>query len=624
MKSNLFFSIALIGWCGFAGALRAQENSIQLRVDATEAPRQILRAKLVIPVKAGPLTLLYPKWLPGEHGPTGPITDLTGLKFSAQGAPIQWERDPLDLYAVNLDVPAHASSIEVSLDFLLPPQGDGFTGGASATERLVVLNWNQVVLYPKGKSARELTYRPELKLPASWKFGSALSVENESGNSIRFSSVTLEQLVDSPLIAGAHLRTIELNPGAGVSHKLHLAADSEAAVAMPPEFQAGLARLVAETGALFGDRPYRKYHFLLAMSDHIAHFGLEHHESSDNRTPERMLLEEELRNDWAGLLPHEIVHAWNGKYRRPADMITTDFHQPIKTDMLWVYEGLTTYLGELLTVRSGLWSTELFRDAVALTAARLDHQAGRNWRPLSDTAIAAQLLFPSRTDGRAWRRGVDFYAEGWLIWLEADVVIRQQTSGRRSLNDFCKKFFGGSGGTPKVVPYTFTDLVSALNEIAEYDWTNFFRTRIYNVAPHAPLGGISGSGWRMVYNDQRSKYVKLLESTQKIADASFSIGLTIKEDGTIQDVIPGMPAHVAGVGPGTKLLGVNGRRWSPEILRDAIQAAKNTGHLELLIENSGYFKNYKLNYKDGERYPNLEKDNSKPDLLSEILSPLSK
>ena len=446
-----------------AASTFSQDAPIKLDVDATDAPRKILHARLRIPAQPGKLTLLYPKWIPGEHAPTGPITDLVGIKMSAAGRPVEWQRDAEDMFAFHLEVPQGANAVEVSLDFLLPPNANGFSSGASATAQLLVLTWNHVVLYPKGAKAGTLQYAATLRLPNGWKFGTALPLANESANGTEFAPVSLETLVDSPVLTGAHFRTVDLSPGAKPSHSLHIAADSAAALEMKPEDEAHFRHLVAETGALFGARHYRNYHFLLTLSDHVAHFGLEHHESSDNRQPEKYLTDPDPLKLMALLLPHEMTHSWNGKYRRPAGLVTPDFHQPMKTELLWVYEGLTDYLGNVLATRCGLWTNENFREDLALSAAMLDYQAGRIWRSLADTTVAAQLLYPARPEGTAWRRSVDFYPEGDLIWLEADVLIRQKTQGRRSLDDFCKQFHGGENSPPKIIPYTLDDVLAQLN-----------------------------------------------------------------------------------------------------------------------------------------------------------------
>jgi predicted metalloprotease with PDZ domain len=624
MRSSNGFLIRTAGYLltAASASLFAQNTPITLRVDATDATRKNLHARMQFAAKPGPLTLLYPKWIPGEHGPNGPVTDLVGLKMTAAGKPLNWLRDADDMFAFHVEVPTGASEVQVSLDFLLPPSSGEFSSGASATSQLLDLSWNQVLLYPKGATASELQYAAALRLPAGWKYGTALPLASESSDELQFSPVSLETLVDSPVIAGAHFRSVELAPNTKPSHWLDIVADSAAALEIKPEDVGHYSHLVAETGALFGARHYRQYHFLLTLSEHVAHFGLEHHESSDNRQSENYLTDGDSRNLGAYLLTHEMTHSWNGKYRRPAGLATPDFHQPMKGELLWVYEGLTDYLGAVLATRCGLWTNGNFREYLALEAARLDRQGGRSWRPLADTTIAAQLLYLARPEGAAWRRGVDFYEEGDLIWLEADVLIRNQTGGRRSLDDFCQKFHGGESGPPKVVTYTLDDVLAALNEIAPYDWRQFFQTRVYAANPRAPLGGIESSGWRLGYTNTVPDRLKTAETLRKFTDLSFSLGLSLKEDGIILDVIPDSAADKAGLGAAMKLLAVNGRHWTPEILRAAVKTARtNSAPIELLVENEDYFKTAKLDYHEGEKYPLLERDASKPDLLSEILKP---
>ncbi len=606
---------------------------ITLVVDATEAPRKIFHARLTIPAKPGPLTLLYPKWIPGEHGPTGPIADLAGLKLSAAGKSIAWRRDTTDMFTFHCDVPAEVAAVEVSLDYLSPATAEGFSSGASATAQMTVVSWNQVLLYPAGPRTDDLTYASTLRLPAGWQFGTALPVAGEEGDAgktkgdvgktVRFKPVSLTTLVDSPVIAAALFRVVPLNPGSDPPHEIDIAADSAAALAMTPERVAAYGRLVDEALALFGATHYRDYHFLYTLSDHTAHFGLEHHESSDDRVKERTLLDPDMWRRYASLLPHEFVHSWNGKYRRPADLTTPDYEKPMESDLIWVYEGLTDYLGYVLTARSGLETAEQVREELASIAAEMDHHPGREWRPLVDTAIAAQILYGVRPDWSSWRRGVDFYHEGVLIWLEADVIIRRQTSGSRSLDDFCRRFHGGASGAPKVVTYTADDVYAALNAVAPYGWKKFFADRVYAAPTRAPLGGVLGSGFRLAYHDERTDYAKSIEEAEKKVDCSSSIGITLKKDtGEILDTIPGMAAAAAGIGPGMRLVAVNGRRYSADVLRDALRATKiSSGSLELLVENAEYYKTYALNYHDGDRYPALERDPSLPDLLGEILRP---
>jgi predicted metalloprotease with PDZ domain len=611
--------LATLLCCMLAGA----QDTIRINLDATDAPRRLFHVRMAIPAKPGAMTLLYPEWIPGEHGPTGPITDLAGLKITANGQTIPWKRDSVNLYAFHLAVPAGAAAIDVAFDFISPPDTSGFSSGASATTELAVLNWNQFLLYPQGASPDQLRYQASLKVPNAWRYGTALPIARESGQEIEFQPAPLTTLIDSPVSAGSHYRTIQLGNDGSIAHYLHLAADSDRALEIMPDELEHYKNLVTQTGLLFGSRHYRSYHFLLTLSDHVASFGLEHHESSDDRVAERSLIDESLRKISASLLPHEFVHSWNGKYRRPAGLVTADYSQPMKGDLLWIYEGLTNYLGEILTPRSGLFTKDEFRDALARVAAELDQKSGRTWRPLADTAVAAQRLYGARDDYADLRRGVDFYDEGTLIWLEADVLIRQLSGGAKSLDDFCKLFHGGPGGAPALKSYTFEDVVTALNAVQPNDWAEFLRTRVEATQPRAPLGGIENSGWKLVYDGTRSDVWKAFEDEHHGADLAYSLGLYIKDDGTVSDVSLGRPAQKAGIAPDMKVIAVNNRRFNLTILREAIQHATAAPEpIELLVRSGEYYSVHKVDYHGGEKYPHLERDSAKPDILSQIIEPL--
>jgi predicted metalloprotease with PDZ domain len=610
-----------------ARAFAAGAAPMTLDVDATDFPRKVLHARLVIPAKPGALKLYYAKWIPGEHGPTGPVNDLAGIQIKAGGKNIPWKRDDLDMYAIGCDVPQGAESVEVSLDFL-SSAGKSFSGGVCATEKLGVLSWNYVLLYPAGRTIREATCRASVRLPRDWKLGTALHVASRQGDRTEFTPVSLETLVDSPVLCGVHLREVPIGP-APPPHSIVMACDSAAGLELSPELKANYDRLVTEAGALFGNRRYDSYRFLLTLSERVDHFGLEHHASSDNRAPERVLIDDDIRKGGlAALLPHEFVHSWNGKYRRPADMVTPTFQDPLRTRLLWVYEGLTEYLGFVLTTRSGLWKEEQMRDVWAMVAESARNQRGRTWRPLDDTAAAAQLLYESSDAWQKWRRGTDFYDEGALVWLEIDTIIRRETKNQKSLDDFCRRFVAAEPNTPAgtVKPYTVDDVIADLNAVAPYDWRGLITRRVSQPDPEPPLAGLAASGWKLRYADKPSEFQKEIEKSDNITIEAATIGVVLKEDGTVQDVVPDKPAHRAGVGPGMKVIAVNGRKLSPEALRDAIEATgdkEKPGRIELLCENDEFYRTFPLDYHDGSRYPRLERDESKPDLLSSILKPLA-
>ncbi len=623
MKLSSILGVVCVLFCSLF-SWSATPPTVTISVDATSAPRKIFHASLKIPATPGDLTLYYPKWIPGEHAPDGPVTDLAGLKFTAGGKTLKWRRDLLDGFTLHVEVPAGETEVAAELDFLSPAMFEGgFSAGSSATDKMAVISWNQVLLYPKGWKSDDLTYVATLKLPAGWKYGTPLpiastSLTGDNGDTqITFQPASLTTLVDSPVITGEFLKIVKLADDPLV--EMDVAADSAAALAPPQEVWDHYKNLVEQANKLFGAHHYRDYHFLFSLSDHVAHFGLEHHESDDSRIDERGLVDETARKMEASLLPHEYVHSWNGKYRRPADLATPDYQQPMQDDLLWVYEGLTNYLGTVLTARSGLLTPEQARDDLGLTAAALDHTPGRTWRNLQDTADAAPQLYFSPHAWESWRRSVDFYDEDTLNWLWADVIIRQQSKGKKSLDDFCKLFHGAPSTGPMLKTYTFDDVVNALNQVVAYDWRGFWTERLTNHGPGAPLGGIEGSGWKLVYDDVPSEMERGGEGGGHVNGGVYSIGLELREDGTITDTIEGMPAALAGIGPGMKLIAVNGRQYSPEVLRDALRAGKSgIAPLELLVENTDYYKTYKLDYHGGERYPHLVRDESKPDLLSEI------
>ena len=593
--------------CG--GAALSAEN-IQLTVDATKTPEKLLHAKVVMPAKPGEMTVYFPKWIPGGHGPQGPITELTGLKFEADGKVVPWQRDLLDVFTFHVKVPEGASHLEASYDVIEPE-------GYSATDKLTVLEWNEALLYPAGATSSDITFEAKLILPEGWKFGTALPVASQSGNEVTFKPISLELLVDSPVIAGQYYRSYDLTPpGEPIHHEIDLVADSEDALNMSPELHKDLTNLVAESGKLFGTRHYRDYHFLLTLSDHVAHFGLEHHESNDSRLPERTFLTPAGPALVGSLLPHEFVHSWNGKFRRPADLATPDFQKPMEDDLLWGYEGLTEYLGPLLAARSGLFTPEQYREYLANTAAGMGPgRPGRNWRPLVDTATAVAGFGYGGRGWTSWRRSVDYYDEGNLMWLEVATIIHQVTNGQKSIDDFCHVFHGGANNGPQLKTYTLEQLVQALNSVAPYDWAGFFQKHVYSIAPGMPEGGIENAGWKVAFDTRPVNF----PGRHGDAGYLYSIGLQLGPDGTVTDSVVGGPAFNAGISSGMKVAGVNGRLFTPDLLTDAIKDAKaGSTPISLLVINDDYYRNTTINYHDGLRYPHLVREEGKPDYLSDL------
>jgi len=590
-------------------------GTIALALDVRETPRKLLHARETLTVTPGALTLVYPKWIPGEHAPDGPIDDLVALTFTSGGKSIPWRRDPVDLFAFHVDVPPGVTTLDASFDFLPAIGQGGFSSASSDTAHLGIYSWNQVLLYPQGARTDDVMFRASIELPAGWKFGTALPVANQSGAKIDFQPVSLTTLVDSPVIAGEYLRVVPLD-GSSRPVEAALVGDTAASIDIPNDLTAKWKRLVQEADAMFGARHYSNYHFLLTLSDRVAHFGLEHHQSNDSRVPENSLREQNS----IGVVAHEYVHSWNGKYRRPAGLATPDFQQPMIGDLLWVYEGLTQYLGYVLAERSGIWSESYYKERLAQIAAFLDNEPGRRWRPLVDTTTAAQLLYFAPGQWTGYRRGVDFYDEGWLIWLDVDTAIRELTHGQKSIEDFCHLFHGGESSAPAVKPYTVDDVVAALNQVAPHDWKAFLGSRIYQVTQRAPLDGITRSGWRLVYNDTKNEYITAGDKER--VDATYSIGLHVRaSDGVVNDVALDSPAGKAGIGPGMQILAVNGLRYSADVLRNAIKESKMaSGPMSIEFQNDDIVKTVSLDYHGGIREPHLERDPSKPDMLAQVLA----
>jgi predicted metalloprotease with PDZ domain len=597
---------------------------ITISVDATHAPQRILHAKLEIPVRPGPLTLYYPKWMPADHSPDGPIPNVAGLKFSAGGKEIAWVQDDVDMYAFNLDIPAGVNSIQASLDFLISAPGPTIDFAASGSAKLFILMWNQVILYPKGWRATELTFQPSLTVPAGWKFNTSLPIAGQSADTITFSSVPLDLLVDSPVQSGEFVRVYPLNPGEKPPHEVDVVSDDPWALDIPPALVDNYKRLVAEASALYQSHHYRDYHFLLTLSDNVLPLGQEHHESSDDRVAERTLVDPSSRLLESGLFPHEFSHSWNGQYRRPGGLATPDFQTPMKGELLWVYEGLTEYLGTVLSARSGLTTPQQTRDYIALTASTMAHRAGRRWRSLQNTANAAQILYFSPPEWASYRRSVDFYPESVLIWLDVDTTIRKLTNNRRSMDDFCRVFYGPPDGQPTIKTYEFDDVVATLNQIAQHDWHSFLRERLDSTADTAPLGGINGGGWKLVYSDDANEFLSAGDAVSGGGDYTASIGLKVKGDGTVVDSIPGMPAFESGVSPYLRIIAVNGRAFSVDELNRAIAGSRSSaGTIVITATNTGAIETHEIHYQGGNRYPHLERVDGTADYLGDILKPLT-
>ena len=601
------------------------DSPIVLQVDASNVAQQIFRIEAIIPATPGKLTLLYPQWIPGNHGPSGPLNQLAGLRLSANGQPLEWTRDPVNMFAFHLTVPAGATAVQAQYQFLSPVEAS--QGRITMTSEMLGVQWQAMALYPAGRPTREIAVQPNLTLPAGWQFGSALEVQSQAataaGQQVAFKPLDLETLVDSPLFAGRHFKRIDLDPGATFPVHLNLVADSADSLEATPEQIAPHRALMQQAYKLFGSRHYRHYDFLLAQSDEFGGIGREHQQSSENGVKPGYFSDWDKTAPVRVLLPHELTHSWNGKFRRPAGQDTPDFNTPLENSLLWVYEGQTQYWGNVLAARSGLVDPLHMRDLFAATAARYDVAPGRSWRAMQDTTNDPVINARRPQGWSSWQRDEDYYMEGSLIWLEADTVIRELSGERRSLDDFARAFFGVQDGRTTALPYTFEDVVATLNTVQAYDWATFLRSRVDGHGPGAPLGGLARAGWKLVYRDTPTAFLKADEERSKSTDLTYSLGVVIDKDGKLGRLLWDGPAFRAGLSGNTTLLAVNGTAYTPKLLKAAIRAAKDSAQpINLLVRKGKQFRTVALDYHEGLKYPRLERIAGTPDRLTTILQPL--
>jgi len=598
-------------------------GEIHVAVDATDLDRRIVRVHETLSGVTPGTVLLYPQWLPGTHAPEGPIDRFAGLKITANGKPVPWTRDPVQVFAFHLAVPGGVKSIDIDFQYLSPTSGS--VGPLEISRDILMVEWNSVVLYPAGYFSRDIAVTASLTLPTGWKFGTALETESVNGPQATFKRTTFNTLIDSPVYAGSHSIQVDLDPGAAVPVRLDVFADREALLAITPEEVAAHRALVQQAYKLFGSHHYAHYDFLYSLSDKVQQQGLEHHQSSEDGSDPESFTEWTKTAYDRDLLPHEFTHSWNGKFRRPADLWTPNFNVPMRDSLLWVYEGQTEYWGEVLAARSGLMTQQQALDALAQKAAYYASEAGRQWRNVEDTTND-EIINPRRP--MSWpdyQRFEDYYEEGALIWLEADTLIRERSHGARSLDDFAKAFFGINDGSIITVTYTFADLVQALNRVEPYDWADFLHQRLDGIALPAPLEGIRRGGYQLVFTDTPSDLLKNSDEQRKRVTLSDSLGVIIDDEtGTIKSVRWSSPAFAAKLTEGTQILAVNGTPYSKDVLKDAITAAKKEKEpIELIVKTGDRFRVAVLDYHDGLRYPHLVRDEATPARLDDILAPRS-
>lgn len=596
-------------------------GTIALHVDASDTAQGIFRVHETVPVMAGPLTLLYPQWIPGNHSPSGPIAMLAGLRISAGGKPLAWQRDKYNVYAFHLDVPEGVRSIDAEFQYL-----SNRSGGFEITDRMLAMDWNRVALYPAGHYSRQIQFAPSLTLAPGWQFGTALETASRAGDTVAFKSVGFNDLVDSPVFAGQYFKRVALNPEGAAPVHLDIVADAPKYLQISDDQLAAHRALVTQALALFGSHHYDHYDFLFSLSDVLGGNGTEHHQSSANGVAADYFTAWKDNAPRRDLLAHEYSHSWNGKFRRPEDLWTPNFNVPMGDSLLWVYEGQTQYWGYVLTARAGLWSAQQFRDALAMVAANYDrNREGLAWRTLEDTTNDPTAARRANLPYRSWQMSEEYYSGGQLVWLAVDARLRALSDGKKSLDDFARAFFGMDNGSYVTRTYTRADVVAALDAVAHDDWDGFLRDRVNTLNP--PLAaGLAATGWKLVYTDTPStyekQYNKRAQSPRHLYNFVWSIGLTLDDKAQINDVRWDGPAFKAGVSTGATLVAVNGQTYSKDVLRDAIAAAKaDTAPIQLLLSYQGGHKTVAVDYHDGLQYPHLVRIDGTPDYLSQIIAP---
>jgi predicted metalloprotease with PDZ domain len=627
-KALLRPAVLLLGvlFAGKAGWTQEKPPAITLVVDATTISRKMLTIHESFPV-AGSSThtidMVYPEWIPGNHSPTGPIADLVNLRFSVNDQPVTWVRDPVDMFRFHLTVPAGTTILAADFNLVgAYVAGNDFAPGNTSTPVQGDVNWDQVILYPADTATDNVTVAASIKLPDGWSYATALPHPSQQAGSLHFDPVSLTNLVDSPLMCGSIMREFDITPkGVAQRHVIDLFEKSPDGLNMPPERIAAFTHLVSETGALFRSRHYTSYHFLVEAQSESSD-GLEHHQSSDDQIPELGMVSSSFAAEAGNLLAHEMIHSWNGKFRRPIGLTTSNYQQPMVGDLLWVYEGLTSYWAEVLATRAGLETEAQAQDRLALEQAEMETRTGRGWRSLQDVSRSAQLLYTASSQWTILRRSTDYYREGPLLWLQVDSVIREKSRGKRSLDDFAADFFGPPDGSIAVKPYTYEDLVGALNQVVALDWNSLLQNDLQATRPRPVSPGLEAAGWSVAYTDEPNQAATDAEIVSAQTDLSFSIGLVLDQEGTVLDIVPDSSAGRAGLAPATKVMGVNHRVYSADLLRQAIvHAETNHEPIHLLTFSDGYYTEFQVDYHGGLHSPHLMRIAGKPDLLTTIMRP---
>jgi predicted metalloprotease with PDZ domain len=588
-----------------------------LVLDARDVGRGLMTATMRMPVRPGPFIFVYPEWVPGEHGPTGPLADISQIKVSADGQTVAWHRDPVDMYAFHVDVPRGVHELHVQFTVLVN------SPDTMATPNLAVINWNRVLFYQNDTNSHHVWFKPSIILPQGWSYGTALPGAQQTGQRVDFSEVALNMLVDSPLDCGRYYQHIQLWRQGSAYQELDLFADAPQDLDISPKLIAKYERMTPEALALYGSRHWNDYHSLLTLSDKLGFQGIEHHQSSDDRAPADFMTNPKMQLAAGDLLTHEFSHSWNGKYRRPWDLTTLNFQIPQRTDLLWVYEGMNQYLGDLLSFRMGIRQPKAYPEYLASIYANMANEPGRKTEPLIDTTTAAPYLYEAGGSYPSIRRTAgDFYTEGELLWLDVDTIIREKTHGKKSLDTFLHLYSAPALTGPTTKTYTRADIEHLLNEVVPYDWHAFFQRHVYDIAPVPPTGELARSGWKLVYTSKPNEFMQASEAMRHLHFQWLTYGINLNKDDTVTDVREGSPAWLAGMAPGMRIMAVDGQTYTGKVLSYVLkQAEHTTTPTVFIVQQDGWYRTLDVSYHGGPKYPHLVRIPGTQNMLAKIMAP---
>ena len=593
---------------------RPFHGAMTLAVTATDTDHQVLTVHETIPVQhAGDVVLLYPQWETGSHAPTASAIELAGLVVHIDGRRTAWHRDPLNSHAFDVAVPNGAQAMALDFQFLSPQRA------ALLRANMVDVEWQRLLLYPAGWYVRDIPVEASVAFAAGMRAFSALAIAHQDGSRVAFARVTLDKLVDAPVYAGRYWRQFMLSPEMVAPVRLDVLADAPSQLAITQDQVSRLRVLVAQTLKVFGPAPYRHYDMLVSLSDEVRPGGgIEHLEEGENNLPANYFIDSAAQLNNKDLVAHELVHAWNGRSRQPAGLWSADFNSPVDGSLLWVYEGQTEFWGRVLAARAGLRTRQQTLDKLAMDAALVSSRPGRSWKTLADSTNDASYMAGHHVAWRDWQRREDYYPEGVLLWLDVDARLGELSHGKRSLDDFARRFFLAKGAQGVISTYTFQDVCAALGAVAANDWSSFLQRHLDTHDDAEAMAGLERAGWQLVYTDTPSETFRQDEAEAGVSNLDYSIGLQVRPNGLVSSVVWGSPAFKAGLAPDAKIEAVNGKPFSLAAINAAVKLAGDVP-VTLTFINDGRSQTASLAYRGSLRYPSLQRIPGTPDRLSRLL-----